>query len=105
MQKHSIVVNGRQFELSALTLGDLRRLEPALLGVEQKSTNGFGSMLALLPVIHASISKLHPEIAFEELEEMLDLSTFSEVLDRVLRVSGLKRDRSEALGEDQPAAE
>ena len=62
-------------------------------------------MLALLPVIHASISKLHPEIALEELEEMLDLSTFSEVLDRVLRVSGLKRDRSEALGEDQPAAE
>ena len=106
MQKHSIVVNGRQFELSALTLGDLRRLEPALLGVEQKSTNGFGSMLALLPVIHASISKLHPEIALEELEEMLDLSTFSEVLDRVLRVSGLKKDRFEAdLGKNQPAAE
>ena len=106
----SIVLTGRKFELSPLTLGDLRRLEPSLLGAKQEIAHGFGSMLALVPVIHASLSKLHPEIALEELEEMLDLSSFSEALDRVLEVSGLKRSvpaavASKPSGENQPAAD
>ena len=106
MNKISFVLQGREFTLSPLTLGDLRKLEPALLGVEERAEHGFTSMLSLVPVIHASLVKLHPEIALEELEEMLDLTTFSEVLDRVLRVSGLKKDRFEAdLGKNQPAAE
>lgn len=88
---NTITLHGRTFTLSPLTLGDLRRLEPVLLGAEQKIAHGFGSMLSLVPVIHASISKLHPEVALEELEEMLDLNNFTEVLDRVLEVSGLKR--------------
>jgi hypothetical protein len=33
---NSITLHGRTFSLSPLTLGDLRRLEPALLGAEQK---------------------------------------------------------------------
>ena len=108
MHKDWVILKGRQFQLSALTLGDLRRLEPALLGAEQKIANGFGSMLSLVPVIHASLSKLHPEIAIEELEEMVDLASFAEVLDRVLEVSGLKRSAPTAAGssgEFQPAAE
>lgn len=103
MSNISVLIHGREFTLSALTLGDLRRLEPALLGVEQKVAHGFSSMLALVPVIHASISKLHPEVALEELEEMLDLNSFPEILDRVLEVSGLKR--SVPSGESKPAAE
>ena len=106
----SIVLKGRKFTLSALTLGDLRKLEHVLLGVEGRVGNGFGSMLSLVPVIHVSLSKLHPEIALEELEEMLDLKSFAEVLDRVLEVSGLKRSvplpaGSGSAGETQPAAE
>ena len=109
-----ITLNGRTFTLSPLTLGDLRKLEPALIGIEQRVEKGFASMLALVPVIHASLSKLHPEVALEELEEMLDLNQFSEALDRILEVSGLKRQSSEAAklrsseanpGESQPAAE
>jgi|SRR5581483_2525899 len=115
METHSIILKGKQFRLSALTLGDLRRLEPILLGAEQKLASGFGSMLSLVPVIHESISKLHPEIALEELEDMLDLNNFTEVLDRVLEASGLKRRSSEASqlrgseagsqGEPVPAAD
>ena len=106
----SIVLKGRKFDLSPLTIGDLRRLEPSLLGAEQKIANGFGSMLSLVPVIHASLSKLHPEIALEELEEMLDLPSFAEVLDRILDVSGLKKSVAPpaaggSSGENQPAAE
>ncbi len=78
MSPQSISLHGNEFKLSPLTLGDLRRLEPALLGAEQKLASGFGSMLSLVPVIHASISKLYPEVALEELEEMLDLNNFSE---------------------------
>lgn len=111
---HSITLQGRTLKLSALTLGDLRKLEPVLLGAEQRVEKGFASMLSLVPVIHASISKSHPEIALEELEEMLDLNSFSEALDRVLEASGLKRQSFEATklpgseatsGESQPAAE
>lgn len=109
MNKLSVVLGGREFTLSPLTLGDLRKLEPALLGVEQRVEKGFASMLSLVPVIHASLSKLHPDIALEGLEEMLDLSSFAQVLDRVLEVSGLKRSVPPAVaggsGEDQPAAE
>ena len=107
---NSITLHGRTFTLSPLTLSDLRRLEPALLSTEQKIAHGFSSMLSLVPVIHASISKLHPEIALEELEEMLDLNNFAEVLDRVLEASGLKRSVPAAVagasaGENQPAAD
>ena len=53
--------------------------------------------------------KLHPEIALEELEGMLDLNNFSEILDRVLEASGLKRSvpatvPAGSMGEFQPAA-
>lgn len=115
MTAHVISLRGREFRLCALTLGDLRRLEPALLGAEQRIASGFGSMLSLVPVIHASISKLHPEVALEELEDMLDLNNFPEVLDRVLEASGLKRQSSAASrlrgseaaspGEPVPAAD
>jgi len=106
----SIVLKDRKLTVSALTLGDLRKLEAALLGVEQRVEKGFGSMLSLVPVIHASLSKLHPEITLEELEQMLDLKSFAEVLDRVLEVSGLKRSapltpESSSAGESQPADE
>ncbi len=93
---HSITLHRRTFTLSPLTLGDLRRLEPTLLRAEQKIASGFGSMLSLVPVIHASISKLHPETALEELEEILDLNNSTEVFDRVHEASGLKRQSSEA---------
>lgn len=114
MTAHVISLRGREFRLCALTLGDLRRLEPALLGAEQRIASGFGSMLSLVPVIHASISKLHPEVALEKLEDMLDLNNFTEVLDRVLEASGLKRSvpaavavgstslAADPVGEDQP---
>ena len=114
MNKLSFVLQGRKFTLSPLTLADLRKLEPALLGLEGRAELGFTSMLSLVPVIHASLVKLHPEIVLEELEEMLDLSSFAELLDRVLEVSGLTRRSSEAsklrsyeaaAGESQPAAE
>ena len=113
MSQVSISLGGRELHLSPLTLGDLRRLEPVLLGVEKPVANGIASMLSLVSVIHASISKLHPEIALEELEAMLDLNNFAEVLDRVLEASGLRRSseasklrNSEATsGETKPAAE
>ena len=110
----SVLLRDREFKVSPLSLGDLRRLEPALLGVEQHAATGFSSMLGLVPVIHASISKLHPEVALEELEELLDLDSFASALGRVLEVSGLKRQSSEAArlrnseassGENQPAAD
>jgi hypothetical protein len=105
---NTISILGRQFTLSPLTLGDLRKLEPALLGVEKDVERGFAAMLSLVPVIHASLSKLHPEVALEELEQMLDLNTFTETLDRVLHVSGLKRaptDSGASTGESRPAVE
>ena len=101
MSSASILLHGREFHLSPLTLGDLRKLEAALLGVEQRVEHGFGPMFGLIPVIHASVSKLHPELAIEELEQMLDLHNFPHALERVLEVSGLKR---QPVGEAGPAA-
>jgi hypothetical protein len=105
MTTPSISLHGREFTLSPLTLGDLRKLESVLLGVERNIEKGFASMLSLVPVIHASLSKLHPEVALEELEQMLDLNSFTEVLDSVLHISGLKRSPSNSPGEPAPAAD
>jgi hypothetical protein len=110
---NSVQICGREFRLSALTLGELRELEPVLFGVEQKASEGLAPMLNLVRVIHASISKQHPEVELEHLEQLLDLNSFTNVLDRVLEVSGLRRQSSEAaklrsseavLGESRPAA-
>ena len=100
MNKHSIILQGKQFSLSPLNLGDLRRLEPALLGLEQRAQSGFSAMLSLVPVIHASLRKLHCELTPEELEEIIDLNVFPELLDRVLEISGLKR--NSYVGEANP---
>jgi len=110
MSQASVTLNGREFHLCPLTLGDLRRLEPVLLGIEKPVSSGITSMLSLVPVIHASISKLHPEVALEELEAMLDLNNFAEALDRVLELSGLRRSVPPVVagglpGENQPATE
>jgi hypothetical protein len=94
MNNLSVVLGGREFTLSSLSLGDLRKLEPALLGVERDAAGGLASMLSLVKVIHASISKLHPEITLEDLEQMLDLNNFSEMLDRVLQAFEASRFRS-----------
>lgn len=95
MNKLPITLHGREFHLSPLNLGDLRRLEPVLLGVESGIEKGFGSLLSLVPVIHASLVKLHPELAIHELEDLLDLANLSATLDRVLEVSGLTRKAAE----------
>lgn len=100
MAKQCVTLQGRQFSLSPLNLGDLRRLEPVLLGLEQRAQSGFAAMLSLVPVIHASLRKLHAELTLEELEESMDLNVFPELLDRVLEISGLKR--TQPAGEAAP---
>jgi hypothetical protein len=108
MTTSKLLLRGKEFNMSPLTLGDLRRLESVLLGSEQAVAHGFSSMLSLVPVVHASLAKLHPELALEELEQMLDLHNFPEALNRVLEASGLKRASSgfegKTQGENQPAA-
>jgi hypothetical protein len=94
MNNHSIILQGKQFSLSPLNLGDLRRLEPSLLGLEARAQSGFATMLSLVPVIHASLRKLHTELTVEELEDIIDLNVFPELLDRVLEISGLKRNQN-----------
>ena len=105
MNNNSVSLQGKEFSLSPLNLGDLRRLEPVLLGLEQRAQSGFAAMLSLLPVIHASIRKIHAELALEELEEMLDLNVFPELLDRVLEISGLKRTQHAGEAAPQPPDE
>lgn len=100
MAKQCVTLQGRQFSLSPLNLGDLRRLEPVLLGLEQRAQSGFAAMLSLVPVIHASLRKLHAELTLEELEESMDLNVFPELLDCVLEISGLKR--TQPAGEAVP---
>lgn len=100
MDNKIVSLQGKQFSLSPLNLGDLRRLEPVLLGLEHRAQSGFAAMLSLVPVIYASLHKVHAELTLEELEEMLDLNIFPEVLDRVLEISGLKR--TQPTGEAAP---
>jgi hypothetical protein len=93
-----IVINNQEFRANAITLGELRRLQPVLDGLGKGDP--FQSVLELVPLIHASLKKAQPELKQEELEGMLTLENFNDVLGSVLESSELRRSNA---GEEPPA--
>jgi hypothetical protein len=93
-----VVINGRELRAHAITLGELRRLQPVLNGLGERDP--FQSVLELIPLIHASLKKAQPELKQEDLEELLTIENFNDVLGAVLEASGL---RKSTPGEEPPA--
>ena len=93
-----INISGVQFRANAITIGELRKLQPVLEGLG--NSDPFKSILDLMRLVHASLSKAHPDLIQENLESMITVENFNDVFNAVLEVSGLRK----GVGEAQPAA-
>lgn len=89
---------GVQFRANAITIGELRKLQPVLDGLGKNDP--FRSILDLMPLVHASLKKAHPDLTQENLENMITVENFNEVFNAVLEASGLRK----SVGEAGPAA-
>src|SRR5256885_13128052 len=92
-----INISGVQFRTNAITIGELRKLQPVLDGLGKGDP--FKSILDLMPLVHASLSKAHPDLTQENLESIITVENFNEVFNAVLEASGLRKNSGEA----QPA--
>ena len=85
-----INIAGVQFRANAITIGELRKLQPVLEGLGKGDP--FKSILDLMPLVHASLKKAHPDLTQENLENMITVENFfTEVFSAVLEASGLRR--------------
>jgi hypothetical protein len=95
--ERTINISGVQFRANAITIGELRKLQPVLDGLGK--SDPFQSILDLMPLVHASLRKAHPDLKQENLENMITVENFSEVFNAVLEASGLRK----SVGEVPPA--
>ena len=89
-----INISGVQFRANAITIGELRKLQPVLDGLGKGDP--FKSILDLMPLVHASLSKAHSDLTQENLESMITVENFNEVFNAVLEASGLRKNSGEA---------
>ena len=82
-------LSGVQFRANAITIGELRKLQPVLDGLGKGDP--FKSILDLMPLVHASLSKAHPDLTQENLERMITVENFKDVFNAVLEASGLRK--------------
>lgn len=89
-----IQLGGRDFIVPALTLGQLRTLQPRLdgLGTAPQSEQ----MATMLDAIHAAVARNYPEIDQAELEGLIDLSDLQTVFAAVMGISGLEKTQGKA---------
>lgn len=87
--ERTINISGVQFRANAITIGELRKLQPVLDGLGK--SDPFKSILDLMPLVHASLKKAHPDLTQENLENMITVENFNEVFNAVLEASGLRK--------------
>src|SRR5262249_420894 len=92
-----INISGVQFRANAITIGELRELQPVLDGLGK--SDPFKSILDLMPLVRASLSKAHPDLTQEKLESMITVENFNDVFNGVPGAAGLRKN---AGGEAHP---
>lgn len=98
-----VFMAGRYWIVPPLSVGQFRKFGKQLINTGNVDAENFETKLdEVLPVVHIALQRNYPTLKIEELEEMLDLGTFSEVVTAIANASGVKRVVS---GEPVPVAE
>lgn len=100
LKQKSLSTSLGQLTVSSLTIGELRQFDS--LFTEPATDRGIALLLRYLPVLLASIRKVHPTMQIEQLETALTLDDFQALFLAVLEVSGLAK--TGASGEAAPVA-
>lgn len=99
LKTQTVKTNMGELTVSTLTLGELRQLGELFKSMPKEQA-GITDMLAFVPVIFASLRKVHQDLTIPKIEEGLTYDDFNALFNAVLEVSGLKKTTA---GESQPA--
>jgi len=83
-------LNGMEYTIPPLTLGQVKRLLPVIEKM-QKESEPIEKFESVVKVAHAAFSRNYPDMKVEEIEEMIDLGNMKMVLDAIMGVSGFLR--------------
>lgn len=93
-----MVLGGQAYIIPSLSLGQVRRFQSKLQDWSGKIEDQ--SVDLAITVIHAAISRNHPELTLEAVADLVDLGNMAELMQAVMDVSGLLR----KAGDEKKAA-
>lgn len=102
MDGPKVMLGGVERTLAPLTFRTLRKIAPRFGELAKLGNPGAlelpnnDQLDLILEIVHASISRAHPEVTLDALEDLLDTSNLLPVFMAILRGSGLQEKR---LGE------
>lgn len=97
-----ITMGGREWIVPALSIGQVRRLGPDIAAVASAGDDLTPELVAgVVKIVKASISRNYPEVTDEQVEELIDLRNFRDIIAAIMGVSGLIQS-GEAIGETVP---
>jgi hypothetical protein len=95
----AVAMGGKDWLVPPLTLGQLRRLMPKVRELtEIGASMGESQIAVLVEIVTAALQRNYPDMAMDQVENLLDLGNASVVLNAVLTGSGLKP-RGNPVGE------
>jgi hypothetical protein len=98
-------MNGRDWIVAPLTLGQLRRLWPQVQRLGEVGTGmGEDEITAMVELVTAALQRNYPDLTPERVADLLDLGNAGAVLNAVLTGSGLRPAMGEAVAPGISAA-
>lgn len=88
-----IDLGGQEYIVPPLSLGQVRQFQQSL--EELPRLTGTALLLAAVPVIHAAMTRNYPDLPISEVERLIDMRNFREVMPAVTGIGE---------GETKPAA-
>jgi len=85
-------IGDEEYKVPALALLAIQELQaevPKLASI--RGIPSAEQMGVVFKIIHAALARNYPDLKVKDVEEMIDLSNFQDVLNSVLEVSGFKR--------------
>src|SRR5437870_3573521 len=87
----TMAMGGRDWVISPLTLGQLRRLMPKIRELTEIGASMDENQIGvLIEIVTVALQRNYPDITSDEVESLLDLGNANGVLHAVLTGSGLK---------------
>lgn len=85
-----IKMGGKEYEVPALSFGQLRRLMPKIASLSAIGADIQPEQMdAITEIVHAALSRNYPDITREAVEDMIDLRNAGAVISAVMGQSGL----------------
>lgn len=97
-----VVVGSELYLVPALSLGSVVAMQNEVDSLKAIATSGRPTaeqMDIVVRLVHAAIKRNYPDMAIEEVGDMIDLDNYSDLLSAVLSISGFKREGSSPAGE------